>query len=237
MKTSKIILLPNLLSEDKESLFLLPSCVKDMVDQIDGLIAESRKSGIRYLITFTSRERANTLPILLLNEHTSEKEVSDLFSEIKKGGTWGLISDAGLPCLADPGSRMVQMAYENNIEVIALPGPSSIILALQLSGFSGQNFAFNGYLPRDPSELVERIKTLEKRALMEKSTQVFIEAPYRSDKLLQLLLSNLDGNMKLSVAVDLTMVSQSIYTFDVKKWKKKQIEIGKRPAVFLFSAI
>lgn len=231
-----IVLLPNLLSEELIEDDFLPKNLKEEVEKLDGLVAESRKSGIRYLLRFICREKANSLPILLLNEHTDEKELLSILSQIKKdGGRWGVISDAGLPCIADPGSKVVAYARENDIEVKAFSGPCSITLGLMLSGFNGQKFCFHGYLPRKDEELVPFIKKIEKRALEEGSTQIFIEAPYRSDKLLGILLASLKENVRLCVAKDLTMPTESVFSFEVKKWKEKKIELGKCACVFLFN--
>lgn len=256
MKKPIIILLPNLLSEFSEDLLakpsveeavsmmaqssnddLFPKNLKAEVETLDGLIAESRKSAIRYLLRFVSRERANSLPILLLNEHTGEEEMKELLSRIKaEGGRWGLISDAGLPCLADPGSNVVAFANENGFQVKVLFGPCSIILALMLSGLDGQNFSFHGYLPRKEEDLIPFIRKLEKRSSDEGSAEIFIEAPYRSDKLLSLLITTLRDDVRLCVAKDLTMASQAVFSYEVKKWKQLKITLGKSPCVFLFSS-
>lgn len=234
MKKNKIVLLPNLLSESLAPADFLPENLKLEIDQLDGIIAESRKSAIRYLLKFIDREKANSLPILLLNEHTDEKELSSIFSEVKGKGKWGLMSDAGLPCIADPGAKIVSLAHKHNIELKAISGPCSITHGLMLSGFSGQRFAFNGYLPRKEDELIVELQKLEKRAAAEKSTQVFIEAPYRSDKLLKVLISALSDGVMLFVGADLTMPTESVYSFNIKRWKKEQITLGKRACIFLF---
>lgn len=232
----KLILLPNLLDE-KQSIDILPGAIKDVVNSIDGLIAESEKNARRYLIKFMSHEKANKLPVLLLSEHTTNNELKDIIKSISLKNTLGVISDCGLTCLADPGSDLVSLCHKNNIEVVSYPGPCSIITALQLSGFSGQKFAFLGYLPREKDELVKELKNLEKRAVSEKQTQIWIEAPYRFHNMLQSIINSLNENTYLCVAKDLTLPSQKVISMKIKDWKKKKLfEDKKIRAVFLISS-
>ena len=148
----------------------------------------------------------------------------------------GLISDAGLPCIADPGSKLVKLARAKNIKIEAYPGPSSIFLALMQSGLNAQKFAFQGYLPRKEEELIEKIKYLEKESFQNKITQIFIEAPYRSDKMLNLLLKILKGDVLLSLAINLTSKDEKVITKKVYEFKKLKVVIGKNPSVFLLEA-
>jgi 16S rRNA (cytidine1402-2'-O)-methyltransferase len=230
-----IILLPNFLSDENEDLSFFPRNMEEEVKKLFGLIAESRKSAVRFLLKFTSREKANSLPILILNEHTTPKEVLEIFSEVKKSkGCWGLISDGGLPAIADPGSKIVALAHLHHMAVRALSGPCSIIMGLMLSGLSGQKFCFHGYLPKREEELIPAIRKMERRTFEEKSTQIFIEAPYRSDKLLNILISTLKKEIKLVLVSDLTLPSQTLFSSTIEEWQKMKITIGKRPTIFLF---
>lgn len=208
-----LYLLPNTLHEHSVWDFQPPA--------LDALIAESEKGGRTYLKRFCH----TTLPIYLLNEHTKNPlELLDLKEE-----RIGLISDGGMPCLADPGAQLVLAARQKGISVQAFPGPSSIILGLMLSGFSAQVFTFHGYLSRDSAELTKQI-----RAFPKKMTHIFIEAPYRNDKMVAHLLKNLHENDLLCVAWNLTAPDEGVLTQSVKHWKAQSFpNFDKKPAVFL----
>lgn len=228
-----LFLFPNLLSDEGDHRDFLPASVDRAVSTIDGLIAESEKGARAYLrrFSFSAPKTFRDIPIRLLNEHTRSEELVDLLSPLLKGETWGLISDCGLPCLADPGATLVKQAREKGIKIEAFVGPSSLILALMLSGLPAQRFAFHGYLDRDPRK---QISHLEKRAKEEKATQLFIEAPYRSQKLLEQLIATLSSSTMLCVAWDLTMPSQQVISQSVAKWKIGPTPIlEKHPTVFL----
>ena len=231
MPAGKLILLPNVLEESLPADPFLPASVSAAVSQLDGLIAESEKSARRYLRRFLSHEKMASLPLRLLNEHTLQKEIEVLLKPVIEGQTWGVISDAGLPCIADPGADLVSAARRLNIDIEAIVGPCSLILALQLSGFSGQRFCFHGYLPRESEELEKKIKDLEKRAKEE--TQIWIEAPYRSAKMLDALKLLLHPATGLFIAVNLTTPTQRVASHSIQQWNSLSFEIGKEPAVFL----
>lgn len=230
-----LLLLPNLLDEELDHTDFFPSSLDAVVPTLDGLIAESPKGGRRFLKRFTYPEGKTfrEIPILLLNEHSTDDALEELLIPLKRGEKWGLISDAGLPVLADPGARLVKRLHELKITAIAFTGPSSIVYALMLSGLSAQSFSFHGYLPKKPEELRHKLKKLEK----EGQTQVFIEAPYRTSKLLQFLLETLDGDTVLCLAWNLTLPAQGVRTQTVREWRKKPLpELHKVPAVFLFES-
>lgn len=234
MKNGKLLLLPNVLEETLSHDAFLPISVGAAVSSIQGLIAESEKNGRRYLRRFVSHDQMAKTPIRLLNEHTQKSGLDDLLEPMRKGEVWGLISDAGLPCIADPGSDLVFLAHSNGIDVETFVGPCSIIMALQLSGFSGQHFAFHGYLPRENADLELKVKELEKKASY--GTQIWIEAPYRSAKMLEFLKTVLTPTTRLCVAVNLTLPSQRVASFAVAKWKNFSWDLQKEPAVFLISS-
>jgi 16S rRNA (cytidine1402-2'-O)-methyltransferase len=231
MQKGKLILLPNVLDESLDAGPFLPASLASIVSSIGGLIGESEKAARRYLRRFVSHDAMAALPLRLLNEHTPPKEIEPLLEPLLKGETWGLISDAGLPCIADPGADLVRAARAQGIDVEAVPGPCSLILALQLSGFSGQRFRFHGYLPREMVDLEKAVRELEREALGE--TQIWIEAPYRSAKMLEILKSSLQISTCLAVAVNLTSPRERVVSQTVKEWRSMQFEIGKEPAVFL----
>jgi 16S rRNA (cytidine1402-2'-O)-methyltransferase len=227
----QLILLPNVLEESLPADLFLPASVQTAVTGLDGLIAESEKAARRYLRRYLSHEKMAALPLRLLNEHTPPAEMEALLKPVLEGQIWGIVSDAGLPCIADPGADLVAAARRIGVDVEATSGPCSLILALQLSGFSGQRFRFHGYLPRIAEDLERMVKNLEKAAKGE--TQIWIEAPYRSAKMLEALKLWLQPATRLCVAVNLTTSVQRVASYSVDQWRLLSFEIGKEPAVFL----
>jgi 16S rRNA (cytidine1402-2'-O)-methyltransferase len=224
-----LLLLPNVLDEALAHELFFPRQIDSLVQDLSGLIAESERGGRRFLRRFKKR-----LPIALLNEHTKEQEIVDLLNPIFKGERWGLISDAGLPCLADPGSQLVQKARCRGICIEVCVGPSSLYLSLMLSGLPAQAFAFHGYLPQDKNQLVKKLRLLEERSIKEHATQLFIEAPYRNQQLLNVLVDTLSDATFLCIAVDLTLPTESVATRTIAEWKKQLLpNLNDRPAVFL----
>jgi len=234
MKSSGVLfLLPNLLDDELSLEPFLPISVNQAVLSLDGMIAESEKGARRYLRRFLSHDQMAKMPIKLLNEHTKSSELLGMIEPIAQGQRWGLLSDAGLPCLADPGAPLVLLAHERHLQVIAFPGPSSIILALQLSGLNGQRFAFHGYLPREIPALQQRLRELEKISCQQDATQIWIEAPYRSAKMVQVLMETLQPTTLLCIALSITTPRQRVLTQKVSSWKSYLFPIEKEPAVFL----
>lgn len=171
----------------------------------------------------------------LLNEHTTHGEIGGYLDAIDRGENVGLLSEAGLPCVADPGAMIVRVAQRRGIEVVPLVGPSSLMLALMASGLNGQSFAFNGYLPVERNQRAGAIRRLEERAHREHQTQIFIEAPYRNNQLLEALSTVLQPNTSICVACDLTLPTQQIRTLTAKQWQKERTKVNlhKRNTVFL----
>ena len=227
----KLLLLPNLLDENLSPDAFIPASVKPAIESIQGIIAESEKAARRYLRKFISHEQMTKIPIALLNEHTESKQLAGLLDPIKSGQTWGLISDAGLPCIADPGSDLVALANSMGLVVETFVGPCSIILALQLSGFSGQRFSFHGYLPKESQELETKIKELEKQSKI--GTQIWIEAPYRGSKMLEILKKTLHPNVCLCVAANLTTEKQKVQSMPISQWQKSSFSLEKEPSIFM----
>lgn len=233
MAAGKLLLLPNLLEEGTPSDAVIPPAVGSAVASLDGLIAESEKSGRRFMRLFVPHEKMAATPIRLLNEHTPYDELMPMLIPILGGETWGLISDAGLPCIADPGAELVRLAHEREISVQTFAGPSSILMALQLSGFSGQKFSFHGYLPRETAELEAKIEELENAC--GEGTQIWIEAPYRSQKMLDTLKRVLQPKMRLAVAASLTTMAERVASMEIGSWRVSSFSLEKEPAVFLLS--
>lgn len=233
MKKPALLLLPNLLGEIPHHEIFLPSSVDKAVESLDGLIAESEAGGRRFLKRFKTQKPAEQIPIALYSKTTSDKDLDFLLEPISlKGERWGYVSDAGLPCIADPGAALVNRARQRGIAIQAFVGPSSILMALMLSGLSGQQFTFHGYLPREEEPREKQIKMLEKNA--KAFTQIFMEAPHRSKHMLESLLKNLQDQTRLCIAWDLTLPTQGILSQTVAIWKKSPLpNIDKKPAIFL----
>lgn len=232
-----LLLLPNVLGEGLPHEVFLPASVDKAVASLDGLIAESEGGGRRFLSRFKHAKKPHEIPIALLNEHTRDEDLDFLLEPIKKGERWGLISDGGLPCIADPGAKLVWHARQKGIAIQAFSGPSSIFLSLMLSGFSGQRFSFLGYLDKDPDKRKIDIQRLEKRAKEEKSTQIFIETPYRNQALLETLVNVLSDDTLLACAWDLTLPTQGILSQEVSLFKKSPLpNLQKKNAIFLIQA-
>ncbi len=237
-KKAALLLLPNLLGEIRHHELFLPASVDRAVKDIDGLIAESHQAGRRYLSRFETVTPVNEIPIAIYNEKSLETDYDFFLEPIRKGERWGLLSDGGLPCIADPGSKLVKRARLLGLNVQAFVGPSSIILSLMQSGLPGQKFYFHGYLNRDRQKRQNEIRALEQNSLNEGVTQIFIEAPHRNEHLLESLLAILDDETNLCIAWELTTPEQGILTQPVRLWKKSPLpNLSKKNAIFLFSAL
>lgn len=232
-----LLLLPNVLGDVKHHEQFLPESVDKAVSTLDGLIAESEGAGRRFLGRFSTKKPAHNMPLALFNEHTPDADIDFLLEPIRRGERWGLISDGGLPCVADPGAKLVSRARQSGIIVQAFVGPSSILMALMLSGLPGQRFYFGGYLDKDPKKRQDQIREVEKRAKSEQSTQIFIEAPYRNMHLLEALLNTLGEETKLCVAWDITLPTQGVVSQKVELWKKSPLpNLEKKAAIFLVAS-
>lgn len=230
-----LLLLPNLLGEFPYHEPFLPTSVDKAVATLDGLIAESESAGRRYLARFKLEKATHQIPMAVYNEHTSDDDLDFLLEPMMKGERWGLVSDAGLPCIADPGSKLVMRARRNGIPVQAFIGPSSIMMALMLSGLPGQRFAFLGYLDKDEQAKKKQIQDYERMSKSQKMTMIFMEAPYRNKGMLDTLLSTLQEDTVLCVAWELTLPDQGVLTQTVSQWKKSTLpNIDKKNALFLF---
>ncbi|MCB1111494.1 MAG: SAM-dependent methyltransferase [Chlamydiales bacterium] len=238
MSKAALLLFPNVLGDVKHHEIFLPQSVDKAVATIDGLIAESENAGRRFLGRFETKKPAREIPIALYNEHSKDDDLDFLLEPIRNGERWGLVSDGGMPCVADPGSKLVFRAQKLGIAVQAFVGPSSIFLGLMLSGLPGQRFAFHGYISKENEQKRQQITQWEKRAKTERATQIFIEAPYRNKATLEALLETLSDNMLLCLAWDLTLPTQRVLTQTVEQWKKSPLpNIEKKPTLFLFNSL
>ena len=207
--------------------------IKSIIERLDYFIVENEKKARGFIKKIASKKLDSDLKLFPLNKHTPQAEIDNYLNPCLKGNDIGLISDAGCPGIADPGAVIAQKAYSMNIRVKPLVGPSSILLAMMSSGLNGQNFAFNGYLPIDKKERKKAIKTLENRSQKLDQSQIFMETPYRNEKLLEDLKHILDSETNLSIAYDLTQSSEFIKTLNMGQWKNKYISFHKKPAIFI----
>jgi 16S rRNA (cytidine1402-2'-O)-methyltransferase len=227
-----LYLIPTTLG-DNDPMEVLPYLVKEVIEKLDCFIVENEKTARKFIKRIVPGKSQPSLTLFSLGKYADPIEVSTYLDICDKGVSVGLLSEAGVPAIADPGAEIVKMAHQKNIRVIPLVGPSSIILAMMASGFNGQNFAFNGYLPIDASERKEAIKSLEKLSREKSQSQIFIETPYRNEKLFNDLKSTLSPTAKLCVACDITLTSEYIKTLEIKDWKNEHPDLHKRPAIFI----
>ena len=225
-----LYLIPTYLSENNN---VLPNEVINIAKSIDEFIVENEKTARQFLKSIQTNFHQEKLVFHLLNEHSTAKEISLLIDVLKKKKDIGLLSEAGCPAVADPGAALVKMAHENNIKVIPLTGPSSILLALMASGMNGQSFIFHGYLPKESALRKAKINLIEKDALKKNQTQIFIEAPYRNQQLLNDILQTCNDKTLLCLAINITSKDELINTRTISEWKKQTPEINKKPVIFL----
>ena len=212
----------------------LPALNLELINTCHYFIVEELRTARRFLKKAGYSYPIDDTTFYVLNEHTSEQETIHYLDPIQQGENIGLLSEAGLPCVADPGMMITRQAQRMGVEIIPLVGPSSLMMALMASGLNGQNFAFAGYLPVDKHERISTLKKLEVKALKDNQTQLFIEAPYRNNQMLQSLCESLMGETRICVAVDITLPSQTIRTLTANQWKKQreQLNLHKRNTVF-----
>ena len=231
-KYGNLYLIPTTLG-DNEPLEVLPLSVKKIVQNTRYFIVENEKSARRFIKKITPRKSQSSLKLLLLDKFTTELESRTYLDTCLQGINIGLLSEAGVPAIADPGASIVMLAHTKNIRVVPLVGPSSITLAMMGSGLNGQNFAFNGYLPIDKLERKKSIKELEKTSRLKNQSQIFIETPYRNEKLFSDLKASLTPSTFLCVAKDITLPSEFIKTLRINDWKKQNVDLHKHPCIFI----
>lgn len=228
----KLYLLPTTLGNN-DPMEVLPASVRTAVDRIDHFIVENEKTARRSIKGLSPQKSQPSLQLYLLNKHTDARELPSFLSACKDGKDVGLLSEAGCPGIADPGAEIVRIAHQEGIRVIPMVGPSSILLAMMGSGMNGQNFAFNGYLPIDKAERKNELKALEKRSSEKGQAQVFIETPYRNNKMLQDLVQYLHPATRVCIGCDITLPSEFILTKSIKEWAGTKVDLHKRPAIFI----
>ena len=228
----KLYLIPTRLG-DNPPLEVLPISIKKIIEDIDSYIVENEKTARRFIKRVSPSKSQPSLKLQILNKYTTESERNTYLNPCLKGISVGLLSEAGCPAIADPGSDIVSLAHQMDIKVIPLVGPSSVLLALMGSGMNGQSFTFNGYLPIDKGERKSKLKALERLSSEQNQAQIFIETPYRNMKMLEDLANTLQPNTRVCVACDLTLPTEFIKTKPAKEWKHNKEDLHKRPAIFI----
>ena len=214
---------------------VIPAYVLELLDRLDHFIVEDLRSARRYLKRAGVAKTIDDLSFYLLNEHTDDPTMHELLAVLTVGNDAGMLSEAGVPAVADPGSELVALAHRHGIRVIPLAGPSSILMALMASGMNGQSFRFHGYLPVKKPQRLNSLRKIEKIALETGETQIFMETPYRNMSLLGDIVSTCRDHTLLCIAADISLATETIKTKTVREWKGKLPDIHKRPAVFLLS--
>ena len=233
----KLYLIPCTLSNPGETSTniadVLPHSIKRTIEFIDDYIVENEKTARRFIKSSNPEKVQATLKISTLNKHTDVSEHIIMLQGCLEGKSIGLMSEAGCPGIADPGAVIVKLAHEKGIQVIPLVGPSSILLALMASGMNGQSFTFNGYLPIDKNDKKIALRNLEKSSQDKNQSQIFMETPYRNNKMLEDILLAVNPSTFLCIATDITLPTEYIKTKKASEWKKEKIDLHNRPTIFI----
>lgn len=228
-----LFLIPAYLSEESPIDYFAPS-IKEYILKTDYFFVENKKTARKVIKFFAPEKKQSDLKLFLLDKYSESNDLKEAQKLMKSGQDFGLLSEAGLPCIADPGNLMVKWCHENNVKVIPINGPSSIILALISSGFNGQEFTFHGYLPIDKEQKKKQILFLENQVQKSGYSQIFMETPYRNNQLLEDLIKFLNPNTKLCIAANVNHPTEEfIKTLKISDWKNKKPELHKIPAVFV----
>ncbi|MFC2101403.1 SAM-dependent methyltransferase [Bacteroidota bacterium] len=231
-RVGTLYLIPSTLGDTRPE-DVLPEKTLRIIRSLNSFIVEEIRSARRFLRKAGFSGDFDTTGILIFNEHTNRDELHTFLAPMLAGTDTGLLSEAGTPCIADPGAEIVDIARQAGIPIVPLSGPNSILLALMSSGFNGQNFSFHGYIPIDRKERQRKIKEMERAAIDNDQTQIFIETPYRNKAILESLIQTCNPSTRLCIAIDLTLESESTNVLSIKEWRKKSVILPKRPAVFL----
>lgn len=228
-----LFLIPAYLSEESPSEYFAPA-IKEYILKTDYFFVENEKTARKVIKFFCPEKKQPDLKLFILDKYSENSDLKEAQNLMKAGQDFGLLSEAGLPCIADPGNIIVKWCHENDIKVVPVNGPSSIILALVSSGFNGQEFSFHGYLPIDKSQKSQKIKFLETQVQKTGYSQIFMETPYRNNQLFEDLLKSLSPNTRLCIAANINHpTDEFIKTLSIKDWQKNKPELHKIPAVFV----
>ena len=235
MAKGVLYMIPCPISDSTAVYDVVPEANRDIINSLDYFIVENVRSARRFLSKAGIERKIDDLEFVELNEHTKEGvAVEAMVRPILEGRSAGVISEAGVPGVADPGALVAEACHRRGVRVVPLVGPSSILLAIMASGLNGQSFAFNGYLPVKPPERAKALKMFERRAQVEHQSQIFIEAPYRNVKLVEQMLALLSPATRLTIACDITSPEEIIVTHTVEQWRRAAMpDIAKRPTIFI----
>lgn len=233
--TGSLYLIPSTLGTE-QALPFLPEETVSAIQEIDHFIVENLRSARRFLRKCGVQKNFDEMTFFELNRHTQIGDIPSFLKPAINGFDIGIISEAGVPAVADPGSEIVALAHKKRIRVIPLVGPSSILLALMASGLNGQGFTFKGYLPRKQNERIRALKSLEKDSKRSGYTQIFMDTPYRNIALLEDIAEHLSPTTQLCIAINLTHPSEKIITQEISEWRKSNVSLHKKPAMFLLLA-
>ena len=234
MSQGKLILIPNLIGDENFKNVLTEKVIQT-IKETNFFIVENIRTARRYIKRIVPEKSIDKITFFAYGKHNSFNLQEDFLQNILLGNDIGIVSEAGVPAVADPGSKIVEYAHKFNIKVTPLVGASSILLALMSSGMNGQNFAFNGYLPIEKKDQIKKIKYLESICKKTNQTQIFMETPYRNNKLFNTIINVCHGNTKLCIASNITQNNESIITKEIREWKTIKINIDKQPTIFLIS--
>ena len=233
---ARLYLIPNKIGEEHYDL-QFPSGLKDIISGITCFIVEDIRNARRFIRSICAEQNIDEIKFFELNKHTNPNDIAGFLKPIEEGRDVGLLSEAGVPCVADPGAVVVNLAHGKNVEVVPLTGPSSLLLTLMASGLNGQRFCFHGYLPIDRKERIQAIKQLEKDSKIKNETQIFIEAPYRNNQLLADILSVCNGETQLCLGIEIYNKDNIIKTYSVNTWKNQKTDLHKKMVVYVLMAI
>ncbi len=232
METPSLYLIPTTMGDtsiDK----VLPKYNTEIINSLSFFIVENIRTARRFLKKCNPEIDIDALTFYELNKRTLSKDIATFLNPMRMGESIGVISEAGCPAIADPGADVVAIAQKENYKVVPLVGPSSILMSLMASGFNGQSFAFHGYLPIETNERIRELKELENKVYRDNQTQIFIETPYRNNKMAEDILENCKPQTKLCIAMNITCDNETIITKKVGAWRGKLPDMHKQPCVFL----
>ncbi len=229
---ARLYLIPSPLG-DNDPLEVIPAPALKVLESVEHFAVEEVRTARRYLSRAGLKGKIDALHFYEVNEHSSQEDIESVFKVLASGNDMALISEAGLPAVADPGAKLVSLAHKGGVEVVPFVGPSSLMLALMASGMNGQRFAFHGYLPVKPDARREALRGLEKRSSSLDESEILIETPYRNDAMLADILSVCKASTRISIPADITLPTQFIRTRTAAQWRQTPVTIGKRPCVFI----
>ena len=235
METAKLYLIPSFLGEDSSTDIFSPQ-LKELLPTLTHFIVENEKTARKFIKFINPEVNQQSLVFTILDKRFQAEELEEIVQFLRNGNSVGLISEAGTPCIADPGNVVVAWAHEHHIPVIPLVGPSSILLALMASGMNGQKFEFHGYLPIDKSDKKIELKKIELESLQQSKTQIFMETPFRNNTLFEDLKNALKPTTKLCIASNITLKTEFIKTKTIQQWKTEKLDLHKIPTIFIIQA-